>query len=343
MQGSSAAEDLLTRHAHCREIYVVVLRKSIGEGCTFRHDPQEELCRPSVRVIPLPFREHTRKVPPSSHHREAGSVTKQHHCQHRCLVTHPIGPKSANARSGVNKLLFRVMTSPPPAIVDNVDNHAAAIARLMRFSRSSPGACLVFIRKEEMATLLKAPSDEGVIRTTSNTLPHNPQVGWYVLLGAILGSSMAFLDSSVVNLALPLLQVDLHATTADVQWVMEIYMLFLAAFILVGGILGDHYGRRRIFVIGIVIFTLASVSCGFAPNLALLLLARAIQGLGGHYWCQEAWRSSVARSVTRSANKPLASGQPGSRSLPSWVRLPVAGWYNMLPGAGPFFSMSPWR
>jgi MFS family permease len=100
-----------------------------------------------------------------------------------------------------------------------------------------------------MATILKAPSDEGVIRATANTLPHNPQVGWYVLLSAILGSSMAFLDSSVVGVALPLLQVDLHATTADVQWVMEVYMLFLAAFILVGGILGDHYGRRRIFVI----------------------------------------------------------------------------------------------
>ncbi len=113
-----------------------------------------------------------------------------------------------------------------------------------------------------MATFLKAPSDEGVIRTTSNTLPHHPQVGWYVLLTAILGSSMA-------------------ATTTDVQWVMETYMLFLAAFILVGGIFGDHYGRRRIFVIGMVIFILASVCCGFAPSLALLLLARAIQGLGG--------------------------------------------------------------
>jgi len=132
-----------------------------------------------------------------------------------------------------------------------------------------------------MATFLKTPSDEGVIRTAVNTLPANPQVGWYVLISAILGSSMAFLDSSVVGVALPLLQADLHATTADLQWVMELYLLFLAAFILVGGILGDHYGRRRIFVIGMVIFILASVCCGFAPNLPLLLLARAIQGLGG--------------------------------------------------------------
>ena len=132
-----------------------------------------------------------------------------------------------------------------------------------------------------MATFLKAPSDKGVIRTAVNTLPPNPQVGWYVLLTAILGSSMVFIDGSVVNVALPLLQADLHTTTAGVQWVMELYMLFLAAFILLGGILGDHYGRRRILVIGIVIFTLASICCGFAPNLAVLLLARAIQGFGG--------------------------------------------------------------
>jgi EmrB/QacA subfamily drug resistance transporter len=132
-----------------------------------------------------------------------------------------------------------------------------------------------------MATTLKAPSEESMIRITANTFPTNPQVGWYVLLAAILGSSMVFLDGSVVSLALPLLQADVHATTADVQRVMEIYLLFLASFILVGGILGDHYGRRRIFVIGMVIFILASVCCGLAPNLALLLLARAVQGLGG--------------------------------------------------------------
>jgi EmrB/QacA subfamily drug resistance transporter len=120
-----------------------------------------------------------------------------------------------------------------------------------------------------------------MIRTTANTLPPNPQLGGYVLLAAILGSSMAFLDASVVNLALPSLQEDLHVTTADVQWVMESYLLFLASFLLVGGMLGDHYGRRRIFVIGLVIFMLASICCGLAPNLALLLLARAVQGVGG--------------------------------------------------------------
>ena len=92
---------------------------------------------------------------------------------------------------------------------------------------------------------------------------------------------MAFIDGTVVNVALPVLQVDLNATTTDVQWIVEAYSLFLAALILVGGTLGDHFGRRRIFAIGIAIFTLASVWCGLSPNVLQLILARAIQGMGG--------------------------------------------------------------
>ncbi len=101
-----------------------------------------------------------------------------------------------------------------------------------------------------------------------------------VLVATIWGSSMAFIDGSVVNVALPVLQVDLNATTADVQWVIEGYALFLAALILVGGALGDSFGRRRIFAVGIAIFTLASVGCGLSPNVGLLILARAVQGIG---------------------------------------------------------------
>ncbi len=104
--------------------------------------------------------------------------------------------------------------------------------------------------------------------------------GW-ILAATILGSSMAFIDGTVVNVALPILQTDLHATVTDVQWVIESYTLFLAALLLVGGSLGDHYGRRRIYTIGIIIFTLASIVCGFAPNVTWLILARAVQGVGG--------------------------------------------------------------
>jgi EmrB/QacA subfamily drug resistance transporter len=102
----------------------------------------------------------------------------------------------------------------------------------------------------------------------------------WVLVATILGSSMAFIDGSVVNVALPVLQVDLNATAADVQWVIEAYLLLLASLVLLGGTLGDHFGRRRIFAIGIALFSLASIWCGFSPNINSLILARAIQGIG---------------------------------------------------------------
>jgi EmrB/QacA subfamily drug resistance transporter len=103
----------------------------------------------------------------------------------------------------------------------------------------------------------------------------------WVLAATILGSSMVFIDGSAVNVALPVLQTDLGATVADAQWVIEGYTLFLGALILVGGSLGDRYGRRRIFGLGIILFALASVLCGLAPNPGMLILARLFQGVGG--------------------------------------------------------------
>jgi EmrB/QacA subfamily drug resistance transporter len=91
---------------------------------------------------------------------------------------------------------------------------------------------------------------------------------------------MAFIDGTVVNVALPALQANLHASVVDVQWVVEAYSLLLAALLLVGGSLGDHYGRRRVFIIGVSIFSLASAWCGFAPDIRQLIFARAIQGIG---------------------------------------------------------------
>jgi EmrB/QacA subfamily drug resistance transporter len=103
----------------------------------------------------------------------------------------------------------------------------------------------------------------------------------YVLAATILGSSMAFIDGTVVNVALPALQSAFHATAIDVQWVIESYALFLAALLLVGGSLGDHFGRCRIYAAGVTIFTLASIWCGLAPNITHLIAARAVQGIGG--------------------------------------------------------------
>jgi EmrB/QacA subfamily drug resistance transporter len=101
-----------------------------------------------------------------------------------------------------------------------------------------------------------------------------------VLVATILGSSMAFIDGTVVNVALPAIQANFHASVVDVQWVVESYGLLLGALILVGGSLGDLFGRRLIFVVGIAIFTVASAVCGSALNIHELIIARSIQGVG---------------------------------------------------------------
>ncbi|GGQ29119.1 EmrB/QacA subfamily drug resistance transporter [Actinomadura coerulea] len=105
--------------------------------------------------------------------------------------------------------------------------------------------------------------------------------GRWILLATVLGSSVAFLDSTVVNVALPRLARDLNADMADLQWTVNAYTLTLAGFILLGGSLGDRFGRRRIFLVGVVWFAVASVLCGAAPNVETLVMARALQGVGG--------------------------------------------------------------
>ena len=103
----------------------------------------------------------------------------------------------------------------------------------------------------------------------------------WVLVAAILGSSMAFIDGTAVNVALPIMQRDLQASSAQMQWVIESYALFLAALILIGGSLGDVFGRRRMFAVGIAIFAAASIACALAPNVIVLIAARSVQGVGG--------------------------------------------------------------
>lgn len=107
-----------------------------------------------------------------------------------------------------------------------------------------------------------------------------PPSSGLVLLATILGSSMAFIDASAVNVALPVMQRDLHATMTDIQWVVEAYSIFLAALILVGGALGDRFGRKLIFVVGVSIFTLSSIACGLAHGILAIAIARSVQGIG---------------------------------------------------------------
>src|SRR4029077_10325921 len=131
-----------------------------------------------------------------------------------------------------------------------------------------------------MWALFREPCDENVVRSGAVAAPCEKSRGRWILAATILASSMAFIDGTVVNVALPALQTNLKATAVDVQWVIEAYSLLLSALLLVGGSLGDHYGRRNIFLIGVAIFALASATCGFAANIHQLIAARALQGLG---------------------------------------------------------------
>jgi EmrB/QacA subfamily drug resistance transporter len=131
-----------------------------------------------------------------------------------------------------------------------------------------------------LANIAKSPCDEAAILAASSVYPSVGRGPW-VLAATILGSSMAFIDGTVVNVALPALQSALRATVSEVQWIVESYALFLAALLILGGSLGDVYGRRKIFAAGVVLFGLASAWCGFAPNILQLIAARALQGIGG--------------------------------------------------------------
>lgn len=125
------------------------------------------------------------------------------------------------------------------------------------------------------------PCDAGVIASTRAAAPCKPSSRPWVIAAAALGSGMAFLDSTVVNVALPAIQADLGATAQDAQWVFGAYALVLAALMLVGGSLGDRYGRRRVFASGVALFAASSLWCALAAGPEQLILARAVQGLGG--------------------------------------------------------------
>src|SRR5947199_9238364 len=131
-----------------------------------------------------------------------------------------------------------------------------------------------------MLRSIQEPCGESVIHARLASAPCSKLAGRWVLAATTLASSMAFIDSTVVNVALPALQTNLNATIVDVQWVIEAYSLLLSALLLVGGFAGDHYGRRRVFLIGVALFALASTWCGLAPDTAQLISARAVQGLG---------------------------------------------------------------
>ncbi len=115
--------------------------------------------------------------------------------------------------------------------------------------------------------------------TAPDSIRYATTPGRWVILATVLGSGIAFLDSTVVNVAIPAIDSDFHPPVSSLQWTIEAYLLTLGALLLLGGSLGDLYGRRRMFVLGLAGFTVASALCGLAPSIELLIAARALQGI----------------------------------------------------------------
>jgi EmrB/QacA subfamily drug resistance transporter len=126
----------------------------------------------------------------------------------------------------------------------------------------------------------RGPCDEEILKDAAAPAPCPPDARRWVLAATVLGSSIAFVDSTVVNVALPLIQNQLGASAAQAQWIVEAYALFFSSLLLVGGILGDRLGRRRVFVAGVILFAVASIACGLAPTVGALVASRAVQGVG---------------------------------------------------------------
>src|SRR5690349_7934486 len=116
---------------------------------------------------------------------------------------------------------------------------------------------------------------------TARVIRWGTPVARWVIAATVLGSGIAFLDGTVVNVALPSISRDLHTDVAGLQWTLDAYLVTLTAFLLLGGALGDTYGRKKVFLIGLSIFTAASIACAAAPTVLALVLARLVQGVGG--------------------------------------------------------------
>lgn len=131
-----------------------------------------------------------------------------------------------------------------------------------------------------MINLKARPCDELAIRSTRGLITCAKRQKRWILAASVLGSAMAFVDESVVNVALPAMETELATTLSAMTWVVNAYTLCLSALLLIGGAMADQLGRRRIFLTGLCIFTAASVCCGLAPDVVTLIVARAIQGVG---------------------------------------------------------------
>jgi len=135
-------------------------------------------------------------------------------------------------------------------------------------------------REQSIGRFMRTPCDEVLLLSARTSVPSADAAQPWILAATILGSSMAFIDGTVVNVVLPTLQTTFHASVVDVQWVVESYGIFLSALILAGGAFGDLFGRRRIFLVGVGVFAAASIACGLSSSIQQLIAARSAQGVG---------------------------------------------------------------
>ncbi len=200
---------------------------------------------------------------------------------------------------------------------------------------------------------MRAPCDEAQVRSRSEALPCAAAAQPWILAATILGSSMAFIDGTVVNVALPVLQTTFHATVVDVQWVVESYGLFLSSLILAGGALGDLFGRRRVFLIGVGIFAVASAACGLASSVLQLIIARSVQGVGAALLVPGSLAIIGASFDEKSRGKAIGTWS-GFTAITTALGPVIGGWliqhgswrwafYLNLPLAAAVMAISLWR
>jgi EmrB/QacA subfamily drug resistance transporter len=200
---------------------------------------------------------------------------------------------------------------------------------------------------------MRTPCDDVVIRSEKASVPCTQADQPWILTATILGSSMAFIDGTVVNVALPVLQSTFHATVVDVQWVVESYGLLLSSLILAGGALGDLFGRRRVFLIGVGIFAVASAACGLASTVPQLILARSLQGVGAALLVPGSLAIIGATFDEKSRGKAIGTWS-GATAITTALGPVVGGWlighgswrwafYLNLPLAVAVVAISLWR
>ena len=191
-----------------------------------------------------------------------------------------------------------------------------------------------------MSSTKARPCEEGTIRSIRVALDCAASTKSWVLLTTILASSIAYIDESIVNVALPAIETDLATSVIVVQWLINAYTLTLSSLLLVGGAAGDRFGRRRLFTTGISIFAAASLWCGISPNVTQLISARAVQGVGAALLIPSSLAIIGATFAENERGKAIGTWAGFSALAAAVGPLLVGGLSIISVGAG-FFSLTP--